>query len=250
MRTSENTDIIAAALLAFQAKSGPVSKNKGVKVEGASKATGESYGYKSGFATLDAIIAAIRDNLANSGISFIQGGHFGEKTGWTVVTRVSAGDQWYEVEYPVKTSRDGAQAFGGGRSFAKRWGINDVLGLEIQDDFDEGQGYKDAKGDARPAKRASAPVGLAPALAGIRGASTTGTFVAACAAARAAHSVGEASAEVERTIADWLVQAFGEAKSLDELTDLRDCNGKVKARGAAVLAAIQVAGARIEKGAP
>ncbi len=67
-----------------------------------------------------------------------------------VVTRVSHAGQWIEVEYPVKASRDGAQAFGGGIAFAKSWGLRDLLAIEVPDDAEEASGYREARRDARP----------------------------------------------------------------------------------------------------
>lgn len=245
MRSSDQTEILDSAIALLQGELTPVTKNKEVAVSGESKRTGEAYGYTSGYATHAATLGSVRKHLAKHGIALYQGGHRSDKGEWSLVTRIAKGGQWIEAEYPIKASRDGAQGFGGGVSFAKRWGLRDILAIEIADDAEEKQGYVDARKDARPAKRAPAPPGIKDALARIRGADTVGRFEDACASARGAFPTGEAAAEVERTISAWLVHAFGVAENADQYTELRDTVALVKPRGGDVPAAIQNAGERI-----
>lgn len=239
MKTSEQTDKIDAAISAFQASVSPVAKNKVVEVDG------DRSKWKSGFASFAALLSGVRQGLSEYGIALYQGGR-ATGAAWSVVTRVSHAGQWIEVEYPVKASRDGAQAFGGGISFAKRWGLRDLLAIEVPDDAEEASGYREARRDARPAKRAPAPAGIAAALEAIRVEGTHEGLVNAARSARAAHPQGEGATQVERVIADWFVDAAERCTSLDDLTALRDVANTVKPRGVDAREAIGKAARRLE----
>jgi hypothetical protein len=244
VKTSENTDQIDAAIAEFQGALMPVGKNKEVKVDG------DKARWSAGYATFAAMLAAVRPLLAKHGIALYQGGRCTGQA-WTVVTRVSCGGQWVEVEYPVKTSRDGAQGFGGGVSFAKRWGLRDVLGIEVPDDAEEGQGYRDAQRDAKPPRRAAAPAGIATALSALRTVPfhDLDAFAAQVERARGAYPTGNEAAAVEKDVSGWIVAALGNAKTADEFTDLRTMVTKVKPRGLDVRNALGDAERRLVGGA-
>lgn len=242
MKTSEQTDKIDAAIVAVQGQLSAVDKNKAVDAS----REGGGGGFKFRFATFAALLGAVRPVLTSNGVALFQGGRFTGPGAWVVVTRVSCAGQWIEVEYPIKASRDGAQGFGGGVSFAKRWGLRDLLAIEVPDDIEEAQGYSDAKRDARPAKRAPAPAGIVAALDAIRIEGTGEGLANAARRARAAHPQGEAAAQVEKVIADWFVDAAERCKSVDDLTILRDTANAVKPRGNDAREAIGKAGRRLE----
>lgn len=242
MKTSDHTDKIDAAIASFQASVSPVAKNKVVEVDG------DRSKWKSGFASFAALLSGVRQGLSEYGIALYQGGRM-TGSAWSVVTRVSHAGQWIEVEYPVKASRDGAQAFGGGISFAKRWGLRDLLAIEVPDDAEEASGYREAQRDARPAKRAAAPPGIADALKAIRDAQAVDTLADVAQRARAAFPTGESAAAVEKGLDAWFVSAFSEvvrAQSLDGFTELRDLVAKVKPRGRSVVDAMGEAARRLE----
>ena len=241
MKTSDQTDKIDAAIVAVQAEVEAVGKNKAVDAS----REGGGGGFKFKFATFSALLSAVRPVLSAHGVALYQGGRM-TGASWSVVTRVSHAGQWIEVEYPIKASRDGAQGFGGGVSFAKRWGLRDLLAIEVPDDPEEGQGYKEAQRDARPAKRAPAPAGIAAALEAIRVEGTHEGLVNAARRARAAHPQGEGAAQVERVIADWFVDAAERCATLDELTMVRDTANTVKPRGNDAREAIGKAARRLE----
>lgn len=244
MKTSEQTDKIDAAIVAVQAEVEAVGKNKAVDAS----REGGGGGFKFKFATFSALLSAVRPVLSAHGVALYQGGRM-TGASWSVVTRVSHAGQWIEVEYPIKASRDGAQGFGGGVSFAKRWGLRDLLAIEVPDDPEEGQGYKEAQRDARPAKRAAAPPGIADALKAIRDAQAVDTLADVAQRARAAFPTGESAAAVEKGLDAWFVSAFSEvvrAQSLDGFTELRDLVAKVKPRGRSVVDAMGEAARRLE----
>lgn len=229
MRTSEQTDQIDAVLALVQAEVATVTKNKTVDV----KTRDGGDGWKSGYATLEALDAAARPALTKHGVALVQGGGFVQGLGPTLETRLAFKGQWIESFFPVKTSRDGAQGFGGGITFARRWGLCCAVGL-VPADAEEGQGYKDAARENKAPRRAAAPGGLSAALDAIRDADTLGNYEKAARAARAAHPSGEGAAAVEKAIATRLVTSIDNAASIDALTLLRDLHGRIQPRGTEV----------------
>lgn len=236
MRSSETTDKIDAAMARVQAALTPVQRNKGVKVDG------ERAKWESKYVTLDALHAACRDALREEGIVIYQGGEWGQGAGERLVTRLAYQGQWIEASFPIKTSRDGAQGFGAGISFAKRWGLCGMVGLIAADDPEEARGYRD---EARPAKPQRVAAGVGAALDAIRSATSGAELTARAAKARAANPTGAGAAEVERCIGDWFVTEAAGVPNLDALTALRDLAREVRPRGAEVHAAIRQAESKL-----
>jgi hypothetical protein len=224
MRSSPTTGQIDLAMAAVQSELIPVGKNKSVEVDGA-KAKWESK-----FTTFEALHEACHASLAKHGVAVYQGGEVVQGSGERLVTRLACKGEWIESSFPIKTSRDGAQGFGGGISFAKRWGLCGMVGLVPTDNAEERTGYT----DERPASKARqrAPLGIAPALAAIRNATAHADFIAAAMTAR---SVFPTEPEVERTIAGWMISAFSNSKTVDEFTILRDLGKEIRTRGGSEL---------------
>jgi hypothetical protein len=241
MRTSEKVSAITAAIAQVQHAIEPITKNKTVKVDG------DKAKWESAYATLGELSKAAAPHMKAAGIAKIQGVAFVPTLGAVLVTRLALGDEWIEADYPIKESRPGAQGFGGGISFAKRWAICGMLDL-VPDDVEEGMGYKDARAAARPPRRAAAPGGIGDALEAITSAASCETLVAAARKARATHPTGEASAAVEKRIEAWFVATCDMLASVDALQEVRDAANTVKPRGSEVRLAIQRAAVRV--GAP
>ena len=104
MKTSEQIDRITAAVATVQARAESVVKNKTVKVDG------EKAKWESAYATLATLDGAIRPAITEAGIALLQSVDTVPQVGAVLVTRVALGDQWIEVQHPIKPSRDGAQA--------------------------------------------------------------------------------------------------------------------------------------------
>lgn len=237
MRTSPTTAKIDAAMARVQARLEPVRKNKGVKVDG------EKAKWESRFATFATLHAACKDALAAENIAVYQGGMHVQGAGERLVTRLALEGEWIESDFPIKPSRDGSQGFGGGISFAKRWGLLGMVGLVTEDDHEEAQGYRDER-PARP-KKPAAPASIAGMLEAIREASAIDELTRAVFAARSAHPTGEPGVAVEKQISSWFVSALGVASNLDELTELRDACNRIKPRGNEVRSAIADAERRL-----
>jgi hypothetical protein len=239
VRHSAQTDLIDAAMGLVQASLELVQKNKAVDVDGA-KAK-----WQSKFATFDVLYMACRDALRKEGVTIYQGGSHMQSGGERLVTRLAKGGQWIESDFPIKASRDGAQGFGGGISFAKRWGLMGMVGLVSSDDPDEKAGYQDER--ARPKKQA-APAGLPAALESIRSAETYQEFAMRVSTARASNPTGDGSVAVEQAVEAWLcdeLQRMRGPGDLDALTMLRDLCNRVRPRGTKVRTQIGEAEKRI-----
>lgn len=240
MRHSAQTDLIDAAMSRVQSALEIVKKNKDVKVDS------EKAKWSSRFATFDVLYEACREKLAAEGVAVYQGGTFAQGGGERLVTRLALNGQWIESDFPIKPSRDGSQGFGGGISFAKRWGLMGMVGLATADDPDEKQGYQDER--AKP-RRAASPQGLPALLDAIRVAETHHEFAQRVAVARGLHPTGEGAAAVEKQAESWLCDAIASTPTLDDLTLLRDLCTRVRPRGTSVRTEIAKAEARI-MGAP
>jgi hypothetical protein len=237
MHTSASTTAIDDAIRIIQQEIGPIVKNKTVKVDG-DRAT-----WQSGFATFSLLHSLVKPHLAKHGITLYQYPAFVPGAGERFFTRLTLGEEFVEADYPVLSSKPGPMGYGAGRSFAKRWGIMDLMGLDATD-AEEKKGYQDQR---EPSKaRQKAPAGAAQALDAIRKATSDPDFLAACSAARAAYPL---EPETEKTIAGWFLHALSVAKSLDELTAIRDLGKIVKPRGGGeLLEAGRVAEARLMGG--
>jgi hypothetical protein len=226
MKTSEQTDKIDAAMTKVQAALAPITKNKVVDTS----RDGGSGGWKSGYTTLDALYSAVHDLLAEHRVVIYQGGDFVQGLGAVLVTRLAHEGQWIQSFFPVKTSRDGAQGFGGGVTFARRWGLCCAVGL-VPADAEEGQGYKDAAREGKAPRKAAAPGGLAAMLDAIRDAGTLGDFEKAARAARAAHPTGEPATSIERAITARFVTSADNADTEDKLAKCREARERIQPRG-------------------
>lgn len=239
MRTSATTAQIDAAMARVQAKLEVVERNKKVEIEGKEG----KKGWDSKYVTLDRLYKIAKPLLAAEGITWYQGGGYIQGGGERLYTRLAFCGEWIECDFPVKAGGDMAQKYGGGMSFARRWGLCCMVGLVADVDDDERAGYQDNR-PTRPQRAKSAP-GLPERLASITSAGTTAELARRAIEARSAHAVGEDATSVEKAISAWVVHALHIIAEPDELTEFKDLITKVKPRGADVHAAMQAAERRI-----
>lgn len=239
MKTSEQTDKIDAAMHLVQKALAPITKNKVVDTSSEGKS-----GWKSGYTTLDALYSAVHDLLAEHRVVIYQGGDFVQGLGPVLVTRLAHEGQWIQSFFPVKTSRDGAQGFGGGVTFARRWGLCCAVGL-VPADAEEGRGYQDAAREGKAPRKAAAPSGLGALLDAIRDADTLKTFETAARTARGAHPAGEAAASVERSITARFVVSIDNADTAEKVQFCRDAYTRIQPRGTEVRDAFNRADRRL-----
>lgn len=154
MKHSDSLAKIAPALLAVQAAVKAVPKD------------GFNPHFKNKFATLDAILEAVRPLLVANGLSLVQGGatpHTGEDgkvTALVVETMlVHSSGEWISNGVVMPLAKQDPQGAGGAVTYGRRYSLSLLLALATDDD-DDGQ---QASTPAKP-KKDAAPKSTALAL--------------------------------------------------------------------------------------
>lgn len=126
MNKSENIGELAAALCKAQAAFPAICKDREV--------TAGKYSFK--YATLDAIISAVRKPLSDNGLSFVQSVAQGQ--GGLLVDTLLAhtSGQWIETTTPVKVDGTNNQAIGSAQTYGKRYALSAILGIVADEDDD------------------------------------------------------------------------------------------------------------------
>ena len=135
--TSAETDKISAALAKAQAKIQSPSKDKTVKVSGTSK-SGKSFNYNFKYATLDAVIDAVRGPLTSNEMWFyqsVEGGNMvttlTHSSGQTIVSQLPMPAPVENREKP-----ETPQELGSLLTYFKRYGLCAALGITAEEDDD------------------------------------------------------------------------------------------------------------------
>lgn len=141
MKTSDQIDLLAAALLKAQGAIQAVVKDKTGKVQSKS---GASYEYK--YSDLASVIEHVKPHLNAAGILFTQGAA-GDSAGVVVETRlIHTSGQWIATTVFLPVNSGTAQAYGSAITYGKRYGLQALTGLPSEDD--DGK----AASEAAPAK--------------------------------------------------------------------------------------------------
>lgn len=145
MRSSETTDKLYPALLAAIPAFGALHKS----------ATNPHF--RSNYLPLDGLVDAIAPALRAQGIIIMQGSDPQDDNGVTLITRLvhAPSGQWVENVVRVPMDKGTAQGAGSAITYARRYGLQALLGLVADDDDD---------GNAASAPRATASVTVEPAL--------------------------------------------------------------------------------------
>lgn len=131
MRTSDNFKEISEALAKVQGEIEHPKKNKSV-----------NYGNTTfEYADITACLDAVRPALSKHGISLMQGSFIVDGA-IVLTTRLSKGDQWVEVEYPLCSASAKHQDIGSAMTYGRRYSLMGLLGIASDDDID-------AKGDVQ-----------------------------------------------------------------------------------------------------
>lgn len=128
---SEKISDLAAALAAAQGAFGPVPRDRTVSV---STRTGGAYTFK--YAPLDTILGAVRQPLSANGFALSQDIIANGRRDYVRTTLYHTSGQWISNQVPVFASGDGAQAYGSGLTYARRYGVTLLLGIVADDDDD------------------------------------------------------------------------------------------------------------------
>ncbi|HJQ66370.1 MAG TPA: ERF family protein [Gemmatimonadales bacterium] len=112
--------------------------------------------FKSKYADLAAVVAAIRGPFAEHGLSYTQlpTPCDGEEVAVDTVLMHSSG-QWIGSRTVVPVSKKDAQGYGSAFTYARRYGLQAIAGLEAEDD--DGNAAASAKPSARAARRPDPP---------------------------------------------------------------------------------------------
>ena len=157
--TNAETDKISAALAKAQAKIQSPSKDKTVKVSGTSK-SGKSFNYNFKYATLDAVIDAVRGPLTSNEMWFYQSVENGNMT--TTLTHSSG--QTIVSQLPMPKLPDGAQECGSLLTYFKRYGLCAALGITAEEDDDANASEGNTVKVVEPSKEQKAAIKLTKQL--------------------------------------------------------------------------------------
>lgn len=142
--TSEQIDQLATALAGAQAKFPNPPRNREVTVQTNS---GSSYKFK--YATLDAVLDAIRAPMAEAGLAVVQTLAESEGGKFRLQTRLMhKSGQWISSDQPLFVERPGNQAFGSALTYARRYALTSMLGIAAEED-DDANGADGNKADTK-----------------------------------------------------------------------------------------------------
>ncbi len=149
MKTSDQVDQFAAAMLVAQQAIRAVAKDKTGKIQ---TKTGSGYEYK--YSDLASVIEHVKPHLNSAGIVFMQGAT-GDSTGVAVETRlIHSSGQWAATTVYLPVGAGTAQAYGSAITYGKRYGLQALCGLPSEDD----DGAKASEVEAKPSKAIPANV--------------------------------------------------------------------------------------------
>lgn len=142
MYTSEKVDLILAAILKAVANFGPLVKSA------------SNPHFKSRYLPLDGLVEAVAPALFKEGVLLMQGADPEDDNGVTLMTRLIHAPSGQYVQNAVRVPMDKGTAQGAGSAitYARRYGLQALLGL-VADEDDDGN----AASTPAPAKAADAP---------------------------------------------------------------------------------------------
>lgn len=127
MKSSENIGELAVALCKAQSEMGAVKKGS------------DNPFFKSSYADINAVIETIKESLNNNGISYLQPPKVVEVAGEkitvieTILLHTSGQFISSETEVKAKDGND-PQKYGAGITYARRFGLQSLVGLPAEDD--------------------------------------------------------------------------------------------------------------------
>lgn len=141
MLRSESTAQLAAALAAAQGQFPKIPRDRTVRVK--LRSGGE---YTFAYAPLDTILECVRPALAKNGLAVTQAVVADEKgTEFVRTTLIHSSGEWIAGDQPlfVGSGDNAAQAYGGGVTYARRYGLTSLLCIAAEDDDDaNGEGFE------------------------------------------------------------------------------------------------------------
>jgi hypothetical protein len=160
---SPNCAQVCAALAIAQGAMKTPKRTKEATLDGTTK-DGRRYSYKYKYAPLEEIVDAVKEALAANGLARHQ--YLVSRGSQPMMRTIiwHASGEWIASDYPIHPTKEGAQGFASGVTYARRYGLSLALGLAPEDDDDaniaEGQF---PYGRAEPAIPGRIPASTAPA---------------------------------------------------------------------------------------
>lgn len=115
--------------------------------------------FKSVYADLSSVVAAIREPLSSNGLSFIQATEPSEKDEIRVITMLlHESGEWLSSTIAIPVSKADAQGYGSAITYAKRYGLQGLLGVPSEDD--DGNAAAKAKPAITPVRAAMQSVDI------------------------------------------------------------------------------------------
>ena len=153
MLSSESIGEVATALSAFQGAIPNIGRNRSVSV-----ATKKGGAYRFRYATLDEIRAAIRQPLADNGLSVVHVPGPDENGRLSLETRViHCSGEWFGCVVPIKVEGDGLQALGSALTYLQRYSLCSLLGITADEDDDGNRAEGNRVTDVPTNRRQQAP---------------------------------------------------------------------------------------------
>src|SRR6266478_9985217 len=130
---SAEVDKLVAALAKAQGAFPEIERNRTVRIK--PKAGGQEYEFK--YATLSAIIDAIRKPLSENGLAYTQIISHDAETGFYVLTTtLYCGNQFLSSKTPIIIEGQTNQQFGSALTYMKRYALGALLGIAAEEDDD------------------------------------------------------------------------------------------------------------------
>lgn len=121
MNKSDSIKNIAAAIMQFQVKCGKIAKSA------------DNPFFKSKYAPLPEILESIQIPLTESGLTFAQ---FPDGDSLTTILMHPASGEWMEATYAMHPVKFDPQSVGSAITYARRYALGAILGLNIDEDDD------------------------------------------------------------------------------------------------------------------
>lgn len=147
MNKSESIKELACALAKAQGQMGGAHKGKANPF------------FKSVYADLSSVVTAIREPLSSNGLSFIQATEPSDKDEIRVITMLMhESGEWLSSTIAIPVSKADAQGYGSAITYAKRYGLQGLLGVPSEDD--DGNAATKAKPAITPVRAAMQSVDI------------------------------------------------------------------------------------------
>ena len=122
MQTSENINELATALSKAQGQMGGASK------------TADNPFFKSKYADLGSVIAAVKEPMAENGLSYVQFPFAFEGNVGVTTRLMHSSGQFMESSFAIPAPKNDPHTYGGLVSYCRRFSLQSILGIPSEDD--------------------------------------------------------------------------------------------------------------------